>query len=129
MNNTELAKHVLTKELKVDRDSITPGEYQIDEILMFHVKGNVKVGEDFEAKVPNKIDTWKLLAVAFNKLNGVTLDLILSEYMANGLDDQAKELKDVIQTKIEALKESTKQTNKGKITVKAIVETIEKPSR
>lgn len=70
----EIQKLALSK-IKVDRDMVRPGEHEVD--MLVHVKGVVKVGEDYERAATGNIPWLEASALwaevsreAFNRLIG-----------------------------------------------------------
>ena len=98
------------------RDEVEPGEYDVN--VLVRVKGSVKVGEDYSQRIVAAANPWKLLAVALSKLNGVTVDSIVREAEANGLDDKA--VKTQADAAIQTIKEPTERTCSGKVTAKGL---------
>jgi len=103
------------------RDAVGPGEYDVN--VLVRVKGSVKVGNDYGQRMVATANPWKLLGVALSKLNGVSVDSIVREAEANGLNDEA--IKAQAAVAIAAVKGPTEKTCKGKVTAKL---TFEVPS-
>lgn len=100
-----LAGIVKDKQATDAKRSLQPGSQNVE--ATFHVRANLTKLADTEGVIAQKAEPWKLLAVALNRLNGVTIDSIVRE--AEALKDE----------EIEALKEKTAEalnTIKGKTT-------------
>ena len=54
------------------RDKVMPGEYEIDSLI--RIAGVMKVGNDHEAKQPNKLPLLKMVAVLLSMVNNVTIE-------------------------------------------------------
>ena len=110
MQNLEqlaLSKYTLDKAV---RGEIEPGKYEVD--VYVRVQGTVTVGKDYEANIVASIPALKLLAVALSKLNGVTIASLLREV---GNVDEAPVKKEA-QDAVNAIKDGSKKTCKGKVT-------------
>ena len=119
---------------KHHRDNTGPGLYTVDETVRIHAV--VRVEADGLTKQVNKIDPWTILALALDKLNPTTLDLVLSEAQAviDAKDSQRntelKEIKAKVEAKIAALKDSTKSIRKGRVQILSqTVEVVQVGSR
>jgi hypothetical protein len=118
MNPTILL--ALAKGIDTDsaRDLVAPGTYEIDETV--RVTGTVRVGDDYQQRLVAKADPWKLLACALSKLNNVSIEALVRE--AETFDTEATKL--AAKTAIEALKEATYTTVRGKVTSLIAVEPV-----
>lgn len=107
------------------REAVTPGEHTVDFTL--RVSGTVKVGEDYEQRIVAKADPWTLLAAALSHLNGVTVDSLTQEALdadpelVNSIKEQATE-------SIQAVKDETWTSAKGKVTTKLAFEVVDTTS-
>lgn len=100
-----LAGIVKDKQATDAKRSLQPGSQNVE--ATFHVRANLTKLADTEGVIAQKAEPWKLLAVALNRLNGVTIHSIVRE--AEALKDE----------EIEALKEKTAEalnTIKGNTT-------------
>ena len=126
MLNTEeiiaLTKVIKDKEKELSREHLEPGDYLID--FACHLQGTIKVGNDYDQHVVAKADPWLLLSVALSHLNGITVDSIVREALDSKLD--ADQVKDSCSKAIQAIKEPTLSTCKGKVTASLIVNKITK---
>lgn len=95
-----------------ERAGVKPGEYPVD--CWVKIQGILKVGEDTEAKQVNKIDWTGLFALALSKLNGVTAEALVEEFLALAEVDH-DEIKKRAQKKIDEIKGTTKQPRKGAV--------------
>jgi len=109
---TAIDKMVKTAIGKEARELLSVGIHPVN--CLVHIEGTIKVGEDFEKKQTNKIDWIGLTALALSKLNGVTVESLIAEFEANGIDGST--IKKQAQEKIDALRESTMQLTKGAVT-------------
>jgi len=76
-------------------------------------------GEDHETLAVQQAKPWRLLAVALNKLNGVTIDTIVNE--AEKLDDEAEKLaKKEAELALSKIKAKTAKIIKGSVRVAGI---------
>lgn len=115
------------KAAKAARDSLEPGEYEVDTIVTLVLDAKVKVSEDLtDVSTPQKAKPWEIvhyLTVELNKLRaaaGMTgMDLAKVVAMAEKVD---KELADKAQKEadlaMQALKEPTRQNRRGAVNVK-----------
>lgn len=88
-----LALEMATGPEKV-KEGLAPGVYEIDETI--RIKGAVRKGESYDSVVNAAVDWRGLFAFALTKLNGVTVDSIVREFVnvgtvdADEVDKQAK---------------------------------------
>lgn len=117
-----ITKAVEGKVAKTARAAIAPGEYTLS--FDAHVEGTLRVGEDYEQRIPNKAKPWNLVALLMQEVNElraaagqVGLDLTRLVEMAENLDeclvDQAKSAAEEAAAKIKA---ETLTPCKGKVT-------------
>lgn len=125
-----------TKLAKDVRDSVTPGTYEVDEVVAFRVTGTVKVGED-ETYTPTTSVPTKAALALFMRYAGVTgphameaLARAMREAAALGTDAKAAkiiaEMHDVDATEakvIASLEALPKATRKGKVSVSKVTVT------
>lgn len=104
---------------KAVRDDVEPGDYEIDVLVRLH--GSIRVGEDHEAEVTAEIPWQRVAAVLFDKLNGVTIESVLSEALG---DVDLDGIKAEAVAAMRALKGSTLQTVKGKVTQKLAIDEL-----
>lgn len=126
-NETPLAPHELlslkkVKFPKVPRDEVEPGEYEVD--FLVRVQGSIRVGEDYEARQPQKANPWKLLRVALSKLNSATVDTIVQEALSGKYDDDDSWVKDQAKEAIARLTEDTVVKKRGPVTGSVHVEGV-----
>jgi len=76
-------------------------------------------GEDHETLAVQQAKPWRLLAVALNKLNGVTIESIVNE--AENLDDEAEKLaKKEAELALAKIKSKTSKVIKGSVRVAGV---------
>jgi len=76
-------------------------------------------GEDHETLAVQQAKPWRLLAVALNKLNGVTIESIVNE--AENLDDEAEKLaKKDAELALAKIKSKTSKVIKGSVRVAGV---------
>ena len=105
------------------RKNVAVGENQEVNFLM-RVSGSLNVGEDFEKKQVNKVDWIGLTALALSKLNGVTVDSLVKEYLEMDKVD-VKEVKASAQAKIDEIKGKTLQPTNGVVTTQLSFDRVE----
>lgn len=111
-------------DLKLARPKISVGEHHLD--FNVHFEGKIKVGANYYQRIVNKIDTWKLLKVALNKLNNVTLQTVIEE-AENISDPETTEFKNKVNKVIKELKAETEVECYGKITGDIVPSLIDEP--
>ncbi len=82
MNNEQViavAKAVKDKVSKAAGKEIEPGRYDVD--LLVRVLGSFSKGEDFDQKLPAKINFTLLACLALSKVNKTTRDGIVNYYL------------------------------------------------
>jgi len=109
-NEIELALSTL-KVSKDARNKVLPGEYDIDTVV--HIAGTLKVGADVPTHQVNTVPWQKLAEVLFCKLNGVTIESVLREALAE--DFSAGDFKDEAGKAMEALVGKTRKVRKGAV--------------
>jgi len=125
-----LAKAVSTAALKAARDGVEPGAYDVD--LLVRVRGGIKVGEDYEQSLTQKVkpvDLW--LATLDLLAEHVTESLIrrIAERAASGDAGRSirreENLKAATESALALVREVTRSTCKGKVTTALTAETVE----
>lgn len=119
MENADLLALSKFDKAKTVRDDVEPGDYEIDVLVRLH--GSIRVGEDHDAEVTASIPWQRVAAVLFDKLNGVTVESVLSEALGD-VDDS--EIKAEAVAAMRALKGSTLKTCKGKVTTKLAIDEL-----
>ena len=112
---TPLAK-LLAAQAKDVRDELQPGEYILDEEITFHLRGGLKVGEDYESRIVAKADPWTLLAAALSHLNGVTVASLVREALTAD-PELVKSIKDRAKVAMREVKAPTLTECRGKVTL------------
>lgn len=115
-----ISKVIKDKAQKEARNQVGPGTYHVD--CTVRVSGEIKVGEDYTQQIVAKADPWSLLAVAMDKLNGVTLESIVAEATGEGVD--TADLKERVADAMKEIKGETETECKGKVTTKLEVEEL-----
>jgi len=112
MRNIEqlaLSKFKLDKRIQ---EEVSPGDYNVAFNVM--VTGMIRVGEDYTQQIVAKADPWLLLATALSKLNGVTVESIVRDSLADNIDP--KEVKKQASDAMARIKGKTETDCKGKVT-------------
>lgn len=120
---TKLAilKSITEKDAEEARDLVSPGEYDVDELVRVH--GVVSVNKDHEQSNPQRLCPWTLLLVALNRLNGVTVDSLVEE--ASKLSEtEVAELKKKTKRAGEALLGKTVKTQRGTVKFNGVLEDV-----
>ncbi len=108
-----IAKGLKKKKIDDSSFALSPGEYEID--FLVHVKGTITKGEDYKERIVAKANPWALLAVAFSKLNSVTVDSLVKEADVIAQGD-VEEIKARANKAVENIKDSTLSDCLGKVT-------------
>ncbi len=117
-----VTKAVEAKLAKNAREEVLPGEHEVH--ILAEIRGTLRVGADYEQRIPNKAKPWNLLVVLMREINEmrasagqVGLDLgklvEMAEVVDEKLADKAQEDADVAAAKI---KSTTVTPCKGKVT-------------
>jgi len=116
-----VSKAIKKGAIDTARGNVSTGSHEVN--CLVRVQGSIKVGEDYDKPQVNKIDWTGLVAVALSKLNGVTVEKLISDYIK--MDKvEVKEIKATAQAHIDTLKGKTMQTDKGKVTTKLTFEKV-----
>ena len=123
-----ITKAVKGKVVKTARDGLEPGEYQVE--FDARISGVVRVGQDYEARVPNKAKPWNIIATLLEEnaklaaaAGEVGIDLDKLVKMAETVDpEMAEKAKKQAEEKAAALKQATVSLCKGKVTADLKVE-------
>ena len=114
---TPIQSLIASKVKPKGRNSIAPGTYEGSITLEIEFKANV--GKDYDQRIVGKACPWTLLAVALSKLNGVSVDALVTE--AIEADPKTiKDIKDKAASAIAAIKAPTFKRCKGKVTVSTL---------
>jgi hypothetical protein len=122
-NTTVIAVTKAVKDVEKDsaRDSLNPGKHSVDVYL--HLKGTLTVGEDYEQSIIQKLCPYKVLLVALNHLNKVTVDSIVQEVIALQEDEEKTEkLKKSVKKAMEQFGSITNTKCKGKTAFNGLME-------
>jgi len=111
-----LAKSNIVKKLA---EEVRPGEYPLDATV--RLAGVVKKGKDIEDAVTSQAIPWQKLCVALlNRTNFATRATAISQVM-NG---EEQDLKPDVKKEVEALKNTTRATKKGRLTGDVVPMTV-----
>lgn len=89
------------------------GSYPVD--ARIRIAGGIKKGKPYEQTVPAAANPWKLLAVAFSKLNAATVESIVQSSIGVA-DGEAEVVKAAAQEAIERITAGTVRTISGRVT-------------
>ena len=106
------SKVIPDTEFKALSAQCAPGKYAVDCIV--RIQGGLTKGEPYQQRVAAAVDTWKVIGLLLNKLNGATIAAVIAE--ALGPDYDGKELKAAAEDAIERLVASTERECSGKVT-------------
>ena len=110
-----IAKSVKDATAKVASAGVAVGEYDLD--FTVRVKGKVTKGADYDQEIVAKVDFALLAAVLLGKVNGVTMDSVIADYL-NADPAQIDDLKLKAAEAIQKVKAATVTRCQGKITTK-----------
>jgi hypothetical protein len=119
-----ISKIVSADAYKTANGELQPGEYPIE--MLVKITGKLKKGEKYEAPINWSIDWRGLFATALSKLNGVTVESVVTEYLNNadkGIDLEA--LKDQAQKAVDTIKGESVQVCNGKLTGTVTAEIVD----
>jgi hypothetical protein len=125
LQTVALSKVVKDAEYKKASAGLAAGEKKGE--FVARVKYDLTKGEDFQQRIANKIDWTGLTAFALTKLNGVTIDALLTEFLQNNQTVDMEAIKAKAQETIDVIKGTTWGTSNGKITGDVEVEIIDLP--
>ena len=117
---------MVKKEKNEARKGLTLGDHEVN--CLVRVQGSIRVGADITKTVPARIDWTGIACLALSKLNGVTMESIVQEYLNS--DDFSADVKDMKkrgEDAIETLKATTVKTTNGQVTTKLSYESVELP--
>jgi len=115
-------KAIKAEDFKESSSRLLTGSYPID--LSVRLRGGIKKGEPYEAKVAAAADPWKLLAVALSRLNKATVDSIVAGSFQVS-DEEGESIKASAVAAIEKIVEGTKRVCQGKVTTTLLVEMLQ----
>lgn len=119
-----LASLVKDEERKRASSNTLAGSYNFD--FTVRVRGALSKGEDFEKKIPAKADAWGLLALAFSKLNGQTIESLVNEWVAFS-PKNADEIKKQAEEAISKIVADTSTVCNGVVKVVSTIEVVSNP--
>lgn len=120
---TKLAilKSITESAAEEARDLVSPGEYDVDELIRVH--GVITVNKDHEQPNPQRLCPWTLLLVALNHLNGATVDTLVLE-AAQLSKTQVEELKRKTKSAAEKLLGKTVKTQRGTVKFNGVLDDV-----
>jgi len=110
---------------KINTD-LAAGSYPVS--MAVRITGELTKGEKYESEVHFGTDWCQLFAYTLSKLNGVTVESIVKEYVTAKEDEKefdATEIKAKAQAAVDEIKGLSKQTCAGKLTAKLECELID----
>ncbi len=112
------------KDAKAIRENVGVGEYPIDTTVK--LVGTMKVFEDHQAIINAKVPWERLFTVALSKLNGVTIESLVREALAESLplDGEVVTVKDLALIAVQSIKEANTETRKGAVKLNVSVEEL-----
>ena len=116
----------LTAAKSATRADLPVGDNEVDEVVLLHVGGTTRCGEDYEQSIVAKADPWLLLAAALSHLNGVTVDSLIREALTADPKLIAS-IKKEAKTAIAAVKGPTLTDCKGKVTFPELAVSVVTP--
>jgi hypothetical protein len=72
-----LSKMLTEKVIDDARDQLEAGELDVE--LVLHLRGTLEIEEDESVQQVNRLDPLTLFQIAFEKLNGVSMDAVIAE--------------------------------------------------
>ena len=116
-----IKKVIKDKIFKDASKEFSVGEHEVD--FMVRISGTIKKGEDCEQVVAQKAKPWGLLGLALSKLNGVTVDSLVREFVELGEVEQ-EEIKESADNAVKEIKGTVVGNCSGKVTSKLKVEEV-----
>jgi hypothetical protein len=121
-----VSKAVSAKDFKAASAKTKTGDYPVDFIVRIHGAFS-KAAPTFPLK-PQKVKPWALVALALAKLNTVTIESLVRDYVDRldsgepilGVDDLDKQA----QSAIAKIKEGTRDRVSGRVTSSILVEAV-----
>lgn len=107
---------------KTANGELTPGEYPIE--MLVKITGKLKKGEKYEAPIHWSVDWCGLFATALSKLNGVTVESLVTEFLNAG-EVKTEELKAKAEAAVNQIKGESMQTCNGKLTGAVTAEIVD----
>lgn len=115
-----VAKCVKSTALKQARDGVEPGKYEVNSLV--RISGEVRVGEDYEAKKTAAMPQKKMLLAAL-KLNGVSVKKFMREYI-DGEHKVSPEDEKELETMWNELAAEFVDTKRGRVDTKLSIEKV-----
>jgi len=94
------------------REAIAPGQYRVETTV--RISATCSVGEDFRRRQTQTVPWQELFALALSKLNGVTAESLVREFMTAGAPATA-EIKQQVTEAIEAIRGTTWEEQRGMV--------------
>lgn len=112
------------KLIKAEALNLEPGTYPVS--LTVKINGTVTKGEGYKQAIVNAANPWRMLALLFDKINGVTIESVIRE-SENLPEAREAEIKAMAKEAMSKLTESTKRSCAGKLTASLSVEAVLPP--
>lgn len=106
------SKVIPDTEFKALSAQCVPGKYPVD--CFVHIQGGLTKGEPYNQRVAAAVDTWKVIGLLLNKLNGATIEAVVEEALATDFD--GTDLKVAAEQAVMRLVASTERECSGKVT-------------
>lgn len=113
--NSKLTKTILSE---IAKEGLHLRETECDVNFIIAGSGKVRKGEDYSQIQNFAVPYAELLQLALSKLNGVTLESIVNEYLNSDID--SKDFKKRASKALATIKGTKVQNFKGKVTVKDV---------
>jgi hypothetical protein len=110
---TALLKAVSSAEAKAASAALTPGSHEVD--FTVRIQGTFNRAEDHPTTLVQKAKPWSLLALAMSKLNGVTVEALVTEFFDQD-PGKTKDIEDRAKAAIKKIKGSTAGMANGSVT-------------
>ena len=129
LTTVAVSKAIEAKALKAARAGLEPGTYAVDALV--HVKGGVKVGEDYDQALTNKVKPVDLWLATLDLLAPQVTESLVARIIERALDGSDESLRRFADLKertghaLDAVRNVTRSTCKGKVTVTLTAETVE----
>ncbi len=124
INVIALAKSLRDEYVTDARECLTPGLYKVDATV--RIKGDMSVAEDYDAHIVAKANPWTLLAMALNKLNGVTIKGLVraAEELGEVAQKSGEIIKEQAAAAIAEIKDKTITPCKGRVSPRVVIEVV-----
>ena len=117
-----VAKAINDKELKGARAAFDPEGEHFEVDFTVRIQGTLDIGAEVETTQINTVQPLKLLMIALNKLNGVTLKSIIDQAMAiDDKDAEFIEIKKNVAAEWAKVAGTTRQMRSGAIKFNGVI--------